>query len=541
MAGVANAPNILTLARAAVGEISHKIGQSSFDRALFCLEMCDHRNQGGKLGQFIDNVVSLTTDERHYWIGTFYTLLLTLEQRRSQAAYFTPPYLAEAVIDLALEAGLNLAKHDVLDPAAGGAAFLSTIAARMQRVGLEAEDIVYRLNGIEIDPGLAQISETLIHRRIGSSEKSTSPARKMIAVGDALATKPLAAYNMVVANPPYGRMAESELFDDAWQTIARRGHVNKYALFTEYCLRFTKPGGITALVIPSSFRAGPLYDKMRSYICSQGQILVLGHVNGRDDVFVDVAQDVSVLLIRKGTSHKTKVAVVFPNIEPGGEAKQAIRRTLPADKSRPWPTPEADDGVRGGAVLSDYGAVARSGYFVWNREKKRMRSDEEASTFPLIWAKNVKAGVDCRPVSKSGNGIDFIVIDPASQAVIRGPAMVMQRTTNNKQPRRLIASMVHKSVHMRWKGFVTENHTIVITGDDRDQLRLLEQLLNTKAVDRRYRRVAGTASISVTLLRELDLPAPARFELALAISGGDAEIAAERAYDITITLEPELA
>ncbi|RZF63685.1 SAM-dependent methyltransferase [Sphingomonas populi] len=513
---------ILALARAASGEVDNNLSVDA--RAAFCLSLLDGVPHTGRIGLFTSSIEPLAVEERHYWTGVFYTLLLSAETRRTQATYFTPPYLANAVLDLAIGAGFNLAQHDVLDPAAGGAAFLSTIAARMQQAGLEADDIVYRLNGIEIDPGLAAISRSLIQRRLGETV-----AREMIVTADALRVKPLAAYNLVVANPPYGRLHVDELPDDNWKAIAHSGHINKYAVFTEYCFRMAKPNALLALVIPSSFRAGPLYDRMRSYIRSNGQVVALGSVDGRKDVFVDVAQDVSVLLVRKGASHKTSVPVSFPVLGLG-EIEEPQRRRLPADATRPWPTPAPDGEVLGGATLADYGITVRAGYFVWNREQHRMAEEGDPNAYPLMWAKNVKAGKLCRPAAKKGTGIDFVTVDPTSSAIVRGPAIVMQRTTNTKQPRRLICSRVAPAVSKKWNGFITENHTIILTGADPARLKLVEALLNTAAVDARYRRVSGTASISVTLLRELDLPLPNAFAEAMASHGDDAEIAAVAAY-----------
>jgi adenine-specific DNA-methyltransferase len=90
--------------------------------------------------------------------------------------------------------------------------------------------------------------------------------------------------------------------------------------------------------------------------------------------------------------------------------------------------------------------------------------------------------------------------------------------------------MVDPAVVLRWGGFVTENHTIVLTAKNRRQLALAVKLLNTSAVDQRYRRVSGTAAVSVTLLRQLDLPLPAAFLAALREANGDAEAAALAAY-----------
>ena len=148
----------------------------------------------------------------------------------------------------------------------------------------------------------------------------------------------------------------------------------------------------------------------------------------------------------------------------------------------------------------------------------------------MIWAKNVRSGALCRPSGKKGIQTDFVTFAEDSAAVIRSAAAVMQRTTNDKQPRRLIAAMVDPAVVARWGGFVTENHTIVLTGKDPKRLALAVALLNTSAVDLRYRRVSGTAAVSVTLLRQLDLPSPSLFRAALLDAKGDAESAAFAAY-----------
>ena len=113
---------------------------------------------------------------------------------------------------------------------------------------------------------------------------------------------------------------------------------------------------------------------------------------------------------------------------------------------------------------------------------------------------------------------------------MRTPAAVLQRTTNDKQPRRLVVAVVNTNVIRKWGGFVAENHIIVLRGQKVANLKLAVALLNTKAVDERYRRVSGTAAVSVTLLRSLDLPSPERFKTALERAGGDAESAAASAY-----------
>ncbi|NTT88303.1 N-6 DNA methylase [Tabrizicola sp. SY72] len=520
---------LLAHARAAARMLA-EVASSAQSRADICLGMLYHTDEDLCRSKFQRMLQALPIDERHYWIGTLYTLLLPTKLRRSQATYFTPPTVADAVVDLSIKAGFDLGADTVLDPAAGGAAFLSTIAGRMVNAGLNAEEVAYRLNGIEIDTGLSALSNCLIAQRLGKPLP-----REVIITGDALKVTIPGSYGLVIANPPYGRVALEDVQDKAWRKVAHSGHINKYALFTELCFRQARPGGIVALVIPSSFRAGPLYDRMRAFIRSQAEVLAVGSIAGRDGVFIDVAQDISVLIARKGKVHVASAPVSFHIVGLVPSTSQAIKQLLPAEQGGAWPLPAIDPALIGGATLADYGVTVRAGYFVWNREKARLFSKLQSKQhcYPLIWAQNIKAGELCRPAGKKGQGVDFVSFPSSSTAIIMGVAAVMQRTTNDKQPRRLVAAMVDPSVISAWGGFVSENHTIVLTCEDPNRLALAVRLLNTTAVDQRYRRVSGTAAVSVTLLRQLDLPSPTAFAAALAVSNDDAEAAAAAAYRST--------
>ena len=520
-----NRAELLSQARAAAKLLAQK-STTPLRGAEACLKLLSDYPVENRLLCFRESLAALPIEERHYWIGTLYSLMLPTKVRRSQAAYFTPPLVADAIVEFAIEAGFNIKKDGVLDPAAGGAAFLSTLAGRMTIEGVEREDAARRLNGIEIDRGLACLSHRLIEERLG-----TNLPQEIIMVGDALLQPVGAAYDLVIANPPYGRVSPDEVEGREWERVSYKGHINKYALFTEFSFRVAKKGGLVVLVMPSSFRAGPLYDRMREFIRSQGEILTIASIQDRDGVFIDVAQDISVLIARKGEPHSAGSKVRFPVIGSLSPTKSAVEERLPEVASSAWPFPITDTKALGGATLTDYGIEARAGYFVWNRERRRMVKEPGNTTaYPLIWARNVRPGKLCSPAGRNGGPQDFVTFDTASTAVVTKPAAVMQRTTNDEQPRRLIVAMVDPSVVSEWQGFVTENHTIVLTADDADRLELAVALLNTAAVDARYRRVSGTAAVSVSLLRQIDLPQPDSFATALAESCGDAESAAYKAY-----------
>jgi adenine-specific DNA-methyltransferase len=492
-----------------------------------CRQLLAGKVKHDQLSSLLDQIARLTIDERHYWIGNFYALLLPLPQRRAQAAYFTPPHLSQAVVSLVCKQGFDLHHHTAIDPAAGGAAFLSTLATEMRKHKVAASTIVKRLHGIEIDSGLARLSETLIANRIGVTLENGS----IVTVGNSLTMRTPDRFDLVLANPPYGRISRTDIHRRTWDEVCHPGHINKYALFTELCFRLAKPGGLVGLVLPSSFIAGPLYDRLRTFIRNQGEILDLGSVVDRQDVFVDVAQDVSVIIARAGTRHRIDANVAF-GLFTGLQAFKACTATkLPAKSGEPWTIPAASAGlITGGATLGDYGVTVRAGYFVWNREKDRLVSRSRTKLIvPLVWAQNVRAGKFCFPDARTREGTDFVRFTDDSTAIVRTHAIVMQRTTNSRQSRRLIAARISPSVLKKWGGFVSENHTLVITGADIDTLDMVCLLLNSAPVDIRYRQLSGTASVSVTLLRGLDLPSPAALKEALGKTK-DKDSAIEAAY-----------
>jgi adenine-specific DNA-methyltransferase len=183
----------------------------------------------------------LDVDDRHYWISTFYTLLMSPTVRRDKATYFTPPAIVRHLISQAEKADLDLKTARLIDPAAGGAAFVSSLAGRMTELGCDAGDIRSRILGIEIDPHLARLGEALVCDRLGSPHGATKI--RLIRIEDSLAVSGAAKYDAVFVNPPYGRiLCLGNEIPDEWRAFSAAGHVNRYALFMDLAFRMTRPG-----------------------------------------------------------------------------------------------------------------------------------------------------------------------------------------------------------------------------------------------------------------------------------------------------------
>ena len=495
----------------------------------------------------------LPEEEKHYWISSLYALLMPAARRRKLAAYFTPPHLAEYSIDLLTAAGIQPGKDRILDPASGGAAFLVPLAARIagraRQRGASAESILRAIEstlaGVEIEPDLAKLSKALLADLLEKETRSTGRRPNVsIKQADALSLPaPDILYDAVIGNPPYGRVFRpTKAIKKEFAPVITDGYVNLYVLFLEQALRLVKPGGVICLIIPMSFLGGPYFASLRKRILETSHILSLDPIDKRSDVFLDVLYDICVLVLRKkGISERTPVPTC--SLLMMGQPNRLLGNLdLPEQPTgRMWALPDdkQKDGLfqAGLETLRDYGYVAKTGYFVWNREQHRYRVGKKPrpTEVPLFWAHNIKPGARCKPYDgePGADRIGFVKIKADSTAIIRSDAIILQRTSNKRQSRRLIAAVVRQSAVPGERGFVGENHTIIIVPDPAKKqkipIAMLCRLLNTAAVDARFRRMSGSVSVSTKALNQLPLPTATHVRVAFESDGED-EHAVEIAY-----------
>jgi adenine-specific DNA-methyltransferase len=129
-----------------------------------------------------------------YELGTVYTVALPEAERSALGVFYTPPALAERLLDMVERAGTDWASARVLDPACGGGAFLGPVAKRMRAAlaGASADAIVRHLasnlRGFEIDPFAAWLSQMFLCVSLRDVLRTArTPLPSLIQVGDALA------------------------------------------------------------------------------------------------------------------------------------------------------------------------------------------------------------------------------------------------------------------------------------------------------------------------------------------------------------------
>ena len=91
---------LLVLARRTAQRVQ-KDASTTAKRLNLCRRLLQSNRPDPRLETLRQQLSRLPKDERHYWIGTFYALLLPAPERRSKATYFTPPHLARSIVALA--------------------------------------------------------------------------------------------------------------------------------------------------------------------------------------------------------------------------------------------------------------------------------------------------------------------------------------------------------------------------------------------------------------------------------------------------------
>jgi len=494
------------------------------------LELLPLSSEASQAAARLDSTsATLTPGRAGYFIGTIYTATLPDAYRSTRGVFYTPPEIVEMLLLMVEHAGISWANCRVLDPACGGGAFLVPIAMRMV-AALEGTDPAFilhhlgaRLRGFDIDPFGAWLAQVLLEIALWDvANRAGRLIPMMVDARDSLALRCEEAdsYDLVIGNPPYGRVS---LEPDRRAVFQRSvyGHANLYGVFTDAALRWTKASGVIAYVTPTSMLSGLYYKALRRLLAVEAPPLAVNFVTERIGIFEDVLQETMLTTYRKaGLALGGEVG--FIAVDSGGRARQkkAGAFSLPTRPDAPWLLPrlpvQAALTRRLRAMpyrLADYGYGVSTGPLVWNRHKDQFRATATAGTFPVIWAEAITS--DGRFIWRSerrNHAPWFSARRPKDDwLIVSQPCVLLQRTTAKEQARRLIAAELPESFIRRHRGVVVENHLNMvraITEQPSVPAAVIAALLNSAAIDAAFRCVNGSVAVSAFELEELPIPAP---------------------------------
>ena len=442
----------------------------------------------------------LPLEEGGHALTSLYTILLASKERSDLGAFYTPSALTQRLVDMAEEGGINWHTARVLDPASGGGTFLLAVAARM-RAAMEAADPAFvlaqlgnRLSGFEIDPHAAYFSQSLLDVAFWDlAQRSGRDVPQLIRVCDTLEEEASATFDLVIGNPPYGRVSLSPVQRERYGR-SLYGHANLYGVFTDVAVRWAKPGGLIAYLTPTSVLGGQYYAALRRLLAEQAPPVAIDFVHARKGVFEDVLQE-TLLALYKRAAAPERFQVHYLDVDSEREARLTKngKVSLPADPSAPWLAPRSQHHVAVIAAsekmptrLSDWGYEVSTGPLVWNRFKSQLKHRPSAGTLPLIWAESVTAdGRFIFKAEKRNHAPHFKLEAADGWLVAKESCVLLQRTTSKEQSRRLIAAELPADFVKTHGGVVVENHLNMVRarGKTRVSPAAVAAVLNSGIVD----------------------------------------------------------
>jgi adenine-specific DNA-methyltransferase len=464
-----------------------------------------------------------------YLLSSLYASLLPESLRSAQGVFFTPPPLAARLLDMVEAGGVDWTTARVLDPAAGGGAFLAPVAVRMAAAltarGATSADILDHvadhLCGLELDPfstwmGHVLLETALWDHCVRSGHRVPSPTL----VGDALQVPDAwrTGFDLVVGNPPYGRTTLAA-GDRARFERSLYGHANLYGLFTDLAVRLAKPGGLIAYVTPTSFLGGLYFKKLRSFLADAAPPTHIDFVADRDNVFAGVLQETLLVVYAPGRRNpELRVSEIrATGLERECEISELGTYPAPAGTEAPWVLPRTaetahliDIARKMPGRLADYRVKVSTGPLVWNRHKSQLADRRARGSYPLLWAESVPERGVFRYGAKKRNHKPYLDLLPGQDHLLQTlPCVLVQRTTAKEQRRRLIAALLPQAFLDEHGGAVVENHLNMVRpldGEPAVSLEAINALLGSRIVDQIFRCVSGSVAVSAFELESLPVP-----------------------------------
>ena len=499
------------------------------------------------IAESVGEIVSrFPIEQAGYLIGSIYTVMLPPSVRSTLGAYYTPPSLVTHLLKQAEAAGFNFSTGSAIDPACGGGAFLIPLALKMIQSD-EGRSAIWtltrlkrQLKGIEIDPFAAWISSVLLEASLlPLCVAANHRLDGIVVVGDALKQDKNDCFDLVIGNPPYGRIKlEPEMRDLYARSLY--GHANLYGLFTDLALRMLKPAGVLAFLTPTSFLGGQYFKSLRKLLTTEAHPVSVDFVLDREGVFDDVLQETILTTYTKTASkNDVKISTIIPE-SLDFASSCFIGETEVNATGEPWLFPRAtSDASFFHAIadmptrLADLGFAVSTGQLVWNRHKDQLKNDNKNGELPLIWAESVTSdGFEFKATRK--NHQPFVSVGTKqSHLITKNESILIQRTTSKEQSRRLLVAVLPQDFINYHGGAVIENHLNIVypRTDTAPQISLttLAALLSTKVVDRVYRCISGSVAVSAYELNALPLPSSKQLlELEFVLQGNADELFIER-------------
>jgi len=438
----------------------------------------------------------------------------------SLGQFFTPSGAARLIASLVHLP--EVGTLSVLDPGAG-TGMLS--AALVERVLNERPHLTVELVAVERDPSLIpHLKATLAAcEQAGNGQVRTEVIEAdfiLDSVGVAATIELDGQFDLVIQNPPYGKLGVSSMHRRAMRAAGVDAS-NLYSAFVALSVIALRDGGQIVAITPRSFFNGPYFLAFREFLLKSISFDRIHVFDSRSSVFADtgVLQENIIFSGVRGAvrdcvnltasrDHKDDVvsrAVPYDEVVYPGDQNRFIRL-----QTKEEDTSTAEIVLSQPCSVKDLGIEASTGRVVDFRARHATSELEVADGLPLIYPGNIKDGgvVWPRAIRKPQW---FVPTDYRDRKLLlpEGWYVVVKRFSAKEEKRRLVAAVWSPEAHPGPVAF--ENHLNVFhsggCGIDRDLAYGLSKWLNSELVDDYFRTFSGHTQVNATDLRTLRYPA----------------------------------
>jgi adenine-specific DNA-methyltransferase len=244
------------------------------------------------------------------------------DSHKALGAYYTDSQIAEFLVWWAVRG----ASDTVLDPAFGGGVFLRAACRRLREIG---GDPAMQVFGVEVDAS--------VHRRIAEKLQEDGVASSNLLASDFFATNTdrMRCVDAIVGNPPFiryqrfsGDMRRRALARAAEQGLKLSGLSSSWLPFLVHSIRFLRPGGRIAMVIPFEIGHAAYAVPVLRHLDRMFESVTF--LTFRKKLFPELSQD-TILLLAEGRDRPPRGHFSIRDVEHAGvlaDIQAASRRPL---------------------------------------------------------------------------------------------------------------------------------------------------------------------------------------------------------------------
>lgn len=442
---------------------------------------------------------------------------LPRKDQKKLGQFMTPPDVALFMAQRCLPAE-SLEVVRILDPAAGAGILPAAVIEcllNQPRLPKQIHIILFEIDG-RLVPVLRRLTERMrrLARSRGVIMKTSINNRDFLLSSVATTRQPIA--DIIIANPPYFKLniTDPRALTHAYAVY---GQPNIYGLFMAVCANLLAPYGRWCFITPRSWTNGLYFAAMRRHLFSWLYIDAMHVFESRRDHFIDdkILQEAMITWATTHAQPNTEIVISSSNgssdLARARLLRLPLKQVIGQDDEQVVALPTGKptiESMRWNATLSTYGIKVSTGPVVAFRAKQYIHEVESGNSVPLLWMQHIDHMKIRWPIKKKGEHINSNA-ETAWMLVPNTNIVVMRRFSPKEDDRRITAAPFLAGT-LPGSMLGLENHTNYIYrpgGELSDEeVRGLSAFLNSRAVDKYFRTIAGNTQVNATDLRKLPLP-----------------------------------